>query len=117
MKSIIFDFFSFEFTLKSVINICNFNFIIYFCYELLLLIFIIYSFYFYFIYSNLLYFFSGLQYTSKEKKPVVLGSVLDEDTALKVRLALQTVDISSLAHISEVKEKRTFDTEFSSFSH
>ena len=48
---------------------------------------------------------------------MVLGSVLDEDTALKVRLALQTVDISSLAHISEVKEKSTFDTLFSNFSH
>ena len=46
----------------------------------------------------------GLQYLSKEKKPVVLGAILDEDTALKVRQALLTVDISSLAHISEVEE-------------
>ena len=38
----------------------------------------------------------------KDKKHSSSGVHLDEETSLKIRQALQTVDISSLAHISEV---------------
>ena len=39
----------------------------------------------------------------KEKKYNVPGAPLEEETSVKIRQALQTVDISSLAHISEVR--------------
>lgn len=39
----------------------------------------------------------------KEKKYTVPGAPLEEETSVKIRQALQTVDISSLAHISEVR--------------
>ena len=40
----------------------------------------------------------------KEKKIILPGTTLDEETAGKIRQALVTVDISSLAHISEVRK-------------
>ena len=40
----------------------------------------------------------------KEKKYTVPGAPLEEETSVKIRQALQTVDISSLAHISEVRD-------------
>ena len=39
----------------------------------------------------------------KDKKHSLPGALLDEETSLKIRQALQTVDVSSLAHISEVR--------------
>jgi hypothetical protein len=38
----------------------------------------------------------------KDKKHTFPGALLDEETSLKIRQALQSVDVSSLAHISEV---------------
>ena len=42
----------------------------------------------------------------KEKKYTVPGAPLEEEISVKIRQALQTVDISSLAHISEVRLKQ-----------